>query len=500
MLFLTWIDKLSPRKRYTAGLLCGAASNLAFEPFGVYPVIFVTLAVLFVLWRMGSVTTCAVTGFTFGLGLFIPAVSWLFISVHQFGQAPPVFAAAVVVLLAAILSAVIALGGAVQIMFNNYPGIRLLVIMPAVWVLCEWVRSWLFTGFPWLYVGYTQTDSYLVGWASIFGVLGVSYAVSAIAAVLAFYYCLGFIRRVIIGGIVIAVGGFVLVNPPWIQTSEPIEVAMLQGDVDIHDKWDIRQARKHLEFYYTKSQQLSDVDLVVWPEIALPYTDKRLEKLKLWDRLAALPPDFVVGVLEEDMDTQTVRYYNSAFGISETIQKYRKKRLVPFGEYTPFRSLLKWLDQWVVIPASDFDAYTLRQAPLAVAGQTVGVSICYEDAFPTDMLDMLPEASVLVNISEDAWFGRNLAPSQRLQMSKMRAIESGRPVLRVANQGLSASIDHNGNVIDILSQDQGTVLKATVYPSTGTNPYVVWGNYPIVGYCFILLIVCAVANWRRRIN
>lgn len=492
-----WIDSRATWSRHALGFFCGVASNLAFEPFGIYPLIFITLSALFFIWRSSRAGSCATTGFLFGLGLYIPGVSWLFISVHEFGEAPMLFAAAVVVALAAVLSCGLALVGALQSLFKVSPAVRLLTVMPAVWVLFEWVRSWLFSGFPWLYVGYSQTDSYLVGWASVFGVLGVSYAVCVIAAILARFYTAGMNIRLALPGILLVVGGFALVNPPWIQTAEPIKAAMLQGDVDIKDKWDVRQARKHLEFYFSNSQRFTDVDLVVWPEIALPYTDKRLEKLRLWDRLRTLPPDFIVGVLEEDETAGTVRYYNSAYGISDTVQKYRKQRLVPFGEYTPFRSLLQWLDHLVVIPASDFDAYSQRQSPIKVAGQIVGVSICYEDAFPTDMLGMLPEAGMLVNISEDAWFGRNLAPAQRLQMSRMRAVESARPVLRTANQGLSASIDHRGNVTDILTQDQGTVLIATVYPASGTNPFVLFGNYPIVLICLISLAALWAAIVRR---
>ena len=493
-----WLDSASGRTHLALSFVCGAASNLAFAPFGFYPLIFLTLAVLFVIWYKSSAAICLKSGLLFGFGLYAPGISWLYISVHEFGEAPALFAILVVAALAVLLSLVLAGAGYLQSKFSCTPSIRLIVVIPAIWVFLEWVRSWLFTGFPWLYVGYTQTDSWLVGWASILGVLGVSFAVCVLAGIVASIYIRGMQIGILVPGLLIVLGGLASLDPPWIQTGQPVSAALLQGDVNIRDKWNLRKARGYLEFYYTQSQKLNDVDLVVWPEIALPYTDTRLEKLKLWERLKSLNPDFLVGVLEEHTSAGVQAYYNSAYGISNSIQIYRKSRLVPFGEYTPFRSLLNWLESVVLIPAADFDSYRGRQLPLELANEKIGVSICYEDAFPTDVLRMLPEASILVNISEDAWFGRRLAPAQRLQMSRMRAIETGRPVLRAANQGLSASIDHKGRIIDILSQDEGKVLMTTVRPATGTNPFVLLGNYPVLILCIVsLFVVLRVAQSAR---
>ncbi len=490
-----WLDSLTAPKSALLSMLCGLVANGAFAPFGFYPLIFIALALLFALWQTQTPKACLVTGFLFGLGLYVPGISWLYISVHDSGGAPAAFAAAVVLALAAILAAVIATAGYLQAKMPIASTLRLLLVIPAIWTLSEWIRSWLATGFPWLYVGYTQTDTWLLGWAGIVGVLGVSLAVCTLAAILADLSIRGLRFGIIAAGLLLIAGGYGLSNPSWIELKNPITVALVQGNVSTQEKWTVPAARELLRFFLTESAQLSEADLVVWPEIALPYTDQRLEKLKVWDRLQALPPDFLIGVFEQRDTATDTFHYNSAYGIAETIQKYRKRRLVPFGEYTPFRSALSWLDGTVDIPASDFHAFDDPQPPLELAGETIGVTICYEDAFPTDILDMLPQASLLINLSEDAWFGNRLAPAQRLQMSRMRAVEAGRPVLRVANQGLSAAIDHNGQVIAELKRDAGSVLLATLQTTTGATAFVRYGNGPILMLCAAML---AAAHWRRR--
>ena len=255
-------------------------------------------------------------------------------------------------------------------------------------------------------------------------------------------------------------------------SSSPIDVAVIQADISVEEKWEVNRARRNFEFFVKQSEALGTPegpDLIIWPEIALANTDKHLEKLQLWRLLMNLSPDFLIGVVEEQQQDETDVYYNSAFGITDDVQKYRKRRLVPFGEFTPMRSLLGWLDNFIEIPASDFSSYKENQSPMMLAGQPVGVSICYEDAFPQEILNMLPESTFLINISEDAWFGEWLSPYQRLQMSRMRAMETARPVVRAANQGISAAIDHKGEISAVLPQSAGHVMTAQIRPTTGAT-------------------------------
>ena len=441
------------------------------------------------MWVELPASRCALAGFVFGLGLYGVGISWIYISLHEFGGAHPALAIALVFTLAIVLSLFIAIVGYIQAKIPASARWRFLLLLPALWVFVEWIRSWAFTGFPWLYAGYTQTDSWLGSFAPVFGVYGSSFVVCFIAGLIALLsiegikskYCYSFLAAVL-------VVSFALDQADWIDTHEqPIRVSIIQGDINIADKWNANEVHKHLTFYVNESRNQVNSDLVIWPEIALPYTTSKLEKLRLWKLLSDLPQDYLLGALEDKETNEGPIYYNSAIGITDksSVQVYRKKHLVPFGEFTPFRKLLGWLESYILIPASDMLRYELPQNPLRLAGQLAGISICYEDAFSSSVRSMLPEASYLINISEDAWFGTRLAPHQRLQISKMRAIETARPVLRAANQGISAAINHQGKIIDQLPQSQGKVLQTVIVPVTGTTPYVAFGVFPILTICII---------------
>lgn len=482
-------------------LASGVLTNLAFAPLGIFPVVFVTLAILYWLWDKATPIAATSYGFAFGFGLFAVGVHWLYVSLHDFGNGSPAIAATAVILMSCFMGLLIAAGGFVVATIAVPKPVRFLVTMPALWVAIEWIRGWLLTGFPWLYIGYTQVDSYLIGWAPLLGVLGVSFAAAVIAGALALMF-----SNVVTKALPIAVitlvfaSGLIAARIDWVsERLAPINVAVIQGDISVTDKWDAKKARKHLNYFVQESILLSEQDLIIWPEIALSHTSTRLEHLRLWEVLARIPADFLVGTLEERKQGNKTEFFNAAFGISpQGIQVYRKHRLVPFGEYTPLRSVTGWLENFVVIPSSDMTAYTARQFPLQLAGHPVGVSICYEDAFSEELRKMLPMATFLVNISEDAWFGRLLAPHQRLQMSRMRAAETARPVVRGANQGISATIDHRGSVINELSQADGKLFISSIVPTRGETMYVKFGSLPILTILAVLLAFAVLKSLHRR--
>ena len=488
--------------RLAVALIAGAVANAAFAPIGIFPFVFLSLAILFRQWKCSSPRASALLGLSFGFGLFGIGVSWVYTSVHDFGNASVLFSVATVIALAAIMAAFIALCGYVQARFKCSTTLHYLAWLPALWVLTEWLRGWVFGGFPWLYVGYSQTDAWLANWSVYIGVLGVSLATSITAGGLALLSH-GFVRnRVVITGVAVLVmwvSGALVGNINWVKpVSSPVKAGLVQGNVSIHDKWDPKQAPLHLEKYISLSQGLADRDLIVWPENALAYTDLELAGTAIWEFFAEHPSDFLVGLIEHQRSSGEDTYFNSAFGISDQIQVYRKQHLVPFGEYTPFRPALRFLSNFVDIPMSDMKPYLQRQAPMQLAGQRVGLSICYEDAFSGVVRTMLPDATLLVNVSEDAWFGTGIAPGQRIQMSRMRAMEAGRPVLRVANQGISAAIDHNGNVIELLRQSDGNVLNVAIQPMSGTTPYVFWGDIPVLILCVTLIAIASGFSRQNR--
>ena len=487
------------RFKLLAAFAAGAVANIGFLSPGFFAATIASLVLLFYLWGTATPKRCASLGFMFGLGLYSVGISWLYISIHDFGQAAPLLAGFLVGCLTCFLSLFTALCGYVQAKIRTPILWRYLLLIPALWVLTEWCRSWIFTGFPWLYIGYSQVDTWLAGWAPLMGVLGVSFANCVIAGAAAFTILKGFRTGVLAFALLFlatgAVGSYVNWSSPKGKT---ISAALIQGNISIFEKWNPNLATEHLRFFVEQSLLSENIDLVVWPESTFPYLDDRLEKLKLWELLKSHPSDFLVGVLEKQQHENEEIIFNSAFAISTEIQKYRKHRLVPFGEYTPFREMLGWLLQFVEIPASDLSSYKEPQQPLLLAGQPAGVSICYEDVFPTEILKMLPDATFLINISEDGWFGENLAPYQRLQMSRMRAIETARPVLRVANQGISASIDAKGNIIDQL--EQGKVLQTTIVPTAGVTPFARLGNIPILLLCIGLMLFNVFKHCRRTVR
>lgn len=488
-------DLLKILSAFGAGLL----TNVAFEPAGVFPIAFLTLAVLFWIWSDSSARVCAWSGFAFALGFYGFGIHWIYNSLHDFGAAAPALAGFMVFALACFLSFLVAAGGYIQARFQMSMTFRCLAVIPAMWVIVEWIRSWILTGFPWLYIGYSQTDSWLAGWAPILGVLGMSFMVCLIAGILVHSYRNGFRIDIVILAFVVVLAGFWGKMIDWTTESHPpINVAIVQADVDILDKWNFQNARSNLEYFVTQTEALESQDLVLWPEIAIVQTDRRLEKLQLWRLLKDLEPDVLLGVVEEQEEDDKRVHYNSAYGISDGVQKYRKRHLVPFGEFIPFRSVLGWLENYIVIPESDFTSYDGIQSPLTLAGQSAAISICYEDAFPQEFFEMLPESTFLVNLSEDAWFGDRLAPFQRLQMSRMRAMEAARPMLRAANKGISASVDHKGNVIAQLTQDEGKVLKTQITPKSGSTPYIRLGDIPVLSLCAVVFILAAVRRTPAR--
>ncbi|MEK7696879.1 MAG: apolipoprotein N-acyltransferase, partial [Pseudomonadota bacterium] len=253
----------------------------------------------------------------------------------------------------------------------------------------------------------------------------------------------------------------------------PLPVALVQGNVPLELKWHPAYRDAILERYRSFSEQAGDARLIVWPEAAIPARLDEIDPDYLVD-LKQRNADFLIGVIERDEATR--QHYNSVISLGRGAGLYRKQHLVPFGEFLPFPGLFRWLLDSLRIPMSDFSSGPADQPPLTAAGQKIGVSVCYEDAFGEEIIRALPQATLLVNVSEDAWFGNSLAPHQRIQMARLRALEAGRPMLRAANTGPSVVIRHDGEVIAHSPQFEQYVLRATVEPRQGATPYSRWGN------------------------
>lgn len=471
---------------------------LAFAPLELFALAVLLPAVLFALWLRDTAARAAWRGFLFGVGMFGVGTSWVYVSLHHYGNMPVALAALTVALFTAALAAFPAAAGWLQ---ARSPGARdarhLLIVVPALWVLTEWMRGWVLTGFPWLNLGYSQVPGSLAGFAPWLGVYGVS-AVTALSAALVVQGLRPPRRRLplYLGGLaVLWTLGLLAGKVSWSQAAgAPLRVALVQANVALEVKWQPRYRRAILERYEALSARARDVDLIVWPEAAIPaYLDEIDPDFlgRLQARAQRERTDFLIGVVERDQHA----FYNSVVSLGSASGTYRKQHLVPLGEYLPFKPIMSWLLDYLEIPMSDFSAGAPDQPPLRAAGQAIGVSVCYEDAFGQQLIRQLPAAALLVNVSEEAWFGRSLAPHQRLQMAQMRALESERFVLRAANTGPSAVIDQRGRVRARSPQFEPRLLTSAVQPLAGATPYVRLGNWAVVSLAFVLWVL---AGWRRR--
>ncbi len=495
---------LTPARQDLLALVAGAALPLAFSPVSWYPLAIACLAVLFVLWRDAAPGRAAWRGLLFGFGQFGVGVSWLYVALHTYGQMPAALTAFVLVLFFVFLSCYPALVGWFQARLLAGAGPWAWILgVSALWTLAEWLRGWLFTGFPWLAAGYSQIDGPLAGLAPWLGVYGVSLAVALSAALLAE----GWRRRnqPAVWSWVAAVAGLWLVawaagRVDWVRPAgAPLHVALVQGDVPLSQKWSPGSGRSILRRYTDMTLAQHGGDLVVWPEAAVPYFRDQLEHgfLAGLQRAAeARHMDILLGILERRRVHGRVRYYNSVISVGSAQGVYRKHHLVPFGEYLPFAAELGWMMNDLRIPMSDLSPGPAHQPPIQVDGQAVGMSICYEDAFGAEVMRALPRATLLANVTEDAWYGHSLASFQQMEMARMRALEGGRQMILSTNTGVTAIIGSHGQVVARAPQFRRWVLTGTVVPLQGVTPYVRYGNRLVVW----LLVLIAAGSVAARVR
>ncbi|MGH8753732.1 MAG: apolipoprotein N-acyltransferase [Burkholderiales bacterium] len=481
-------------KAFVAFVL-GAASVLGFAPFYLFPLPIITLALLLYLWNQLEQRLAAfLVGFAFGLGFFGFGTSWIYVSMHDFGAMPALLAGTATLLFCAIFALYPALAGAFLVPIKTSPLSKQLLAFPAMWVLLEWIRSWIFTGFPWITLGYSQAPlSPLAGYAPLLGVFGVSFFCALSAGLLSLMIGERVLRkRCVLLLVALWLAGFGLKQIEWTQPSgAALEVSLLQGNIPQEIKWRDDQLVNTLETYRRLVDE-STGQLIILPETAFPLFYHHVPKIYLEKFTAHARKnggDLLIGLPER---TDQDHYYNSvlSFGSSPT-QIYRKLHLVPFGEFIPLRPVFGWLLDVLQIPLLDFSRGSPGQQPLKVAGQQVAVNICYEDAFGEEVIRQLPQATLLANFSNDAWFGHSIAPLQHLQISQMRALETGRYMVRATNTGATAVINPRGEVLSQLPLFTTATLQHEVWGYGGATPYVLWGNYAVL----LLCVLASAANF-----
>lgn len=475
--------------RVLISFIAGGVLVAAFEPLGWWPLSFVSLAMLFYLWQDANPKHAFLLGLAFGYGLFGIGVSWVYVSLHTYGGMPPWMGALSVLGFAGLLSLLVAFCGLAAACLVPRGGTHRLISIALLWPVFEWVKSWLLTGFPWLEVGHTQTLSWLFAFAPI----GGSYLVSLMVSLLACLLVLVVLeKKYRLGGLaaIAAVFAFAgLLNQiSWSKShGRAIEVAVVQPNIAIDQKWQQGSRDRAINTLSALSRGIADsegsVDLFVWPETALPLFYQQTNA-EFWQSLVPTDSALLTGVMDSPQAGHT---YNAAvLSCGSEVQLYRKRHLVPFGEYLPLRFLFDWVLDYLQLPMSDLSSWQGEQVLQCGERFKVGLSICYEDAFGSELRRHAGDASVLANISEDAWFGDSLAPHQRLQIAQMRARELSRPLFRSANTGPSAFINQYGEVEARTGQFEEAILRHSVQPQTGETLYKRFGNW-VIWLALILL-------------
>ncbi len=484
------------RGRFLLLLGAGALSVLGFAPFGWGLVPLFTLALLFYLLRhAASAREAAWLGYAFGLGLMGFGVSWIRISIAQFGGVSLALALAITLSFVLLMAGYFALAGWLigRVRPRRGTAGAMLLALPAVWVLSEWLRGWWLTGFPWLAIGYSQIDLPLVGYGPLLGVYGIGLMLALSALLLNLW------RRPWAWGLLLLIwaGGQGLRLVDWARpVGEPIRVSLLQANIPQERKWRRETRQASIDRYVEMTAQVADSRIVVWPETAVPAFDREVEAgllAPLHARLAGEGRDVLLGIVASGEDGH---YYNSMLGLGVSGRgRYDKRHLVPFGEYLPLDRWLRPVLDFIQIPMSNFSPGGDQRPLVDLAGYPAGVNICYEDAYGEEVMRALPEAALLINASNDAWFGDSLAPHQHLEIARMRAVEGARYLLRATNTGISAIIDDKGRLRAVSPQFAPAILTADVPPLQGTTPFVHWGNHAVV----VLALALALAGgWLGR--
>jgi apolipoprotein N-acyltransferase len=474
----------------------GAAMVAAFAPLELWPLALAAPAALIALWRGApGPRAAALIGFAFGLGLFGTGVSWVYVSLHRFGGMPELLAAVATLGFCAVLALYPAAVGWLQARIGG-PA-RAGLAIPALWTLGEWLRAWVLTGFPWLATGYALVPTPLAGLAPVGGVHLLGLLAWLIAGLAVAGFALGWrqgLAALAAGGVLFVLGA-ALERVEWTEPAgKPVRASLLQGNIPQELKFDEARYARTVDTYVRLAEE-SDAQLVVLPETALPRFLDTVERSTL-ERLAAAGRrrggDLLLGVPVREAGG---RYYNSVVSLGASpAQRYDKVHLVPFGEFVP--AGFGWVLAVLRIPLSDFAAGPARQPPLAVAGQRVGVSICYENAFGDEVLRQLPEATLLVNVSNVTWFGDSLAPAQHLQIAQLRAIETRRPMLTATNTGHTAAISHDGGTVSLRPFVEGK-LEIEVQGRAGATPYVRLGDAAALALA-VFMLAAAIGLARRR--
>jgi apolipoprotein N-acyltransferase len=481
-------------------LIAGSITACAFAPWHRPELALLGILVLICLWRRQKSGQAFWTGLFFGLGEFGTGVSWIQISIHNFGGTTLLISVLVAALFVLYLSLFPAFTGYIwtKIRRNQFPALSYLVLLPSLWVLLDWTRGVLFSGFPWLFPGYAFLDLPLRGWAPLLSVYGVSWlgicSVSVLFLLLNQRNSLNS-KRVISYTFILVIawlGGWGLSSIHWTHPTAPAQrAAMVQGNIPFEQKWSMEGIKSSIRTYLGLTQELAEQnDIVIWPETAISVNQDRAQLyLNGLQAYGAISKTAIVSGLiwsEDDGDGA----YNAMTALGwKSDGTYLKRHLVPFGEYEPYPAILGPIFKALDIPMSMLSAGPMTQDLLTVAGNPVAAFICYEISYPSLVLRSAEEAAWLLTLSDDSWFGHSWAGAQQLQMAQMRSLESGRDMAYATSNGITAFIDSQGNIAERAPRFVQTTLSGTVQARAGLTPISYYQPTSILALMMIALII-----------
>lgn len=485
--------------------LFGAALTLAFAPYNLSYCAILALMFFYASCSGQSIRRAGLRGYLFGLGLFGFGTWWVYISIHDFGGADP-FSSSLIMLLfvgfwALFPALTAALANQVFLVAGIYSRVTLFALF---WVGIEYFRGyWLFNGFPWLQIAYSQINTPLAGYAPLFGVYGLGFLLAVSASSLAEMLIRHLSR---LAGILLLIsiwaGGWLLKGVAWTHPiGGPLTMTLVQGNIDQRLKWQPNQRMHTLQLYQQLTEQHWDADVIIWPETSIPAFLSEIKDFFL-DPLARKARDHGVDlVVSLPTNGAGKDYYNSVMTLGGAEALYHKIHLLPFGEYLPLQPLSGWILDRLEIPLGDFTAGDDKQPLLKAGGYPFVATVCYEDAFGELVSRQVEQAAYLVNVTNDGWFGDTSEPYQHMQMAQMRALETGRYMVRATNTGLTGIVAPNGALSAQLPLFTTTTLTGKIVPMAGLTPYARFGDRLVFAglFVFVVLIVGLEGRLKRRI-
>jgi len=498
--------KIKPFLPAFFAILAGISMTYSFAPYYIGGAAILSAGVFLACLKKQTAGKGFLIGWLYGLGMFGSGANWIYVSIHDYGNATPVLAFIITLLFVIALALCPALLGLILCRyFPEQNVVRNLLVFPALWVAFEIIRGWFLTGFPWLYVGYAEMGNHLRSFAPIGGVWLVSWVSVLFASTL--YTIINYFydhqnnpllrNSLLIGALSIWGIAFGLSQIKWVTpTDKKLDVALIQGNVAQLMRWDPAHLQAIIRTYESLTATAMNSNIIIWPEAAIPLAIPL--STPLFDRLGNVMSEhniaLIAGVPTELSDG--AHYYNSLIGIGNAQGDYHKTHLVPFGEYVPFESALRGLIGFFDLPMSSMVSGPLQQNALIAQGYRFAPAICYEIAYPIFVQTMSKEAEFILTVSNDAWFGKSIGPAQHLQIAQFRALENGKYVLRATNTGFTAIIGPQGELNAVSPQFQSNILTGTITVMAGQTPWSTWGPWPV----FIGLVIALGAAFGLRLR